>query len=390
MEKFIPNLSEKIKQQKSENQILLNLISKERTIISELNIEIVKTIEKRNVLQVQFNNLKSQFEFETNKKFKANNNKKISTKNFEVQKSSIQTKIKLKRESIIDFNKEIVNLNNLKTDNEKKLRNLIENSTSKVNEKNQAEFIINNQKERLMSEYGITVENVINQYSLSIEKKKAQEIVAKLKNQIKEIGNINLDSIEKYKEIKERYFKIYNSEKELMEAKDIIVSAIHNMDKIIVNKLDETVKNVNNEMINIFKTMFGGGMAEVKYTDPKNILISGIEIIAQPPGKTVKNLKLFSGGEKSIIAITLLFAILKYKPIPLCILDEVEAALDEANVLRFASYLQQLKKQTQFIVVTHRIGTMSKVDHLFGATMQTRGVTSFFTVKLSDAKKMIE
>jgi chromosome segregation protein len=162
------------------------------------------------------------------------------------------------------------------------------------------------------------------------------------------------------------------------------------MDKIIVNKLDETVKNVNNEMINIFKTMFGGGMAEVKYTDPKNILISGIEIIAQPPGKTVKNLKLFSGGEKSIIAITLLFAILKYKPIPLCILDEVEAALDEANVLRFASYLQQLKKQTQFIVVTHRIGTMSKVDHLFGATMQTRGVTSFFTVKLSDAKKMIE
>jgi chromosome segregation protein len=390
MEKFIPNLSEKIKQQKSENQILLNLISKERTIISELNIEIVKTIEKRNVLQVQFNNLKSQFEFETNKKFKANNNKKISTENFEVQKSSIQTKIKLKRESIIDFNKEIVNLNNLKTDNEKKLRNLIENSTSKVNEKNQAEFIINNQKERLMSEYGITVENVINQYSLSIEKKKAQEIVAKLKNQIKEIGNINLDSIEKYKEIKERYFKIYNSEKELMEAKDIIVSAIHNMDKIIVNKLDETVKNVNNEMINIFKTMFGGGMAEVKYTDPKNILISGIEIIAQPPGKTVKNLKLFSGGEKSIIAITLLFAILKYKPIPLCILDEVEAALDEANVLRFASYLQQLKKQTQFIVVTHRIGTMSKVDHLFGATMQTRGVTSFFTVKLSDAKKMIE
>ena len=135
--------------------------------------------------------------------------------------------------------------------------------------------------------------------------------------------------------------------------------------------------------------MFGGGEAKIFLLEPNDPLESGIDIKAQPPGKSIQNLKLFSGGEKSLIAISLLFAIIKAKPLPLCILDEVEAALDEANVVRFAEFLQKLKQDTQFIVITHRHGTMSRVDALFGATMQKRGVTSFFSVELAKAKELI-
>ena len=156
----------------------------------------------------------------------------------------------------------------------------------------------------------------------------------------------------------------------------------------------ETLKDyqdiVNKEFNNVFREMFGGGEARIFLLDPYNPLESGIDIKAQPPGKSIQNLKLFSGGEKSLIAISLLFAIIKAKPLPLCILDEVEAALDEANVVRFAEFLQKLKKDTQFLVITHRHGTMSRVDHLLGATMQKRGVTSFFSVELAKAKQLVD
>nr|WP_318028638.1 hypothetical protein [Mycoplasmopsis bovis] len=150
------------------------------------------------------------------------------------------------------------------------------------------------------------------------------------------------------------------------------------------------IHDVNNEFNDVFATMFGGGSARLFFSDPKNILESGVEIEAMPPGKSIKNLKLFSGGEKSLIAISLLFGILKARPLPLCILDEVEAALDESNVVRYAEYLQKLKNKTQFLVITHRHGTMSRVDSLFGATMQNRGVTTFFSLELAEAKKLVD
>ena len=137
------------------------------------------------------------------------------------------------------------------------------------------------------------------------------------------------------------------------------------MDEIIINRLDDVVKSVNQEISSIFKVMFGGGSANLKYTLPHNLLETGIEVEAKLPGKTIKNIKLFSGGEKSLVAISLLFAILKSKPLPLCILDEVEAALDDTNVIRYANFLQELKHKTQFIVVTHRIGTMTKICLLY-------------------------
>ena len=210
-----------------------------------------------------------------------------------------------------------------------------------------------------------------------------------MKTEISELGNVNLDAIQMYQEIKERHNDIYKDKVELEEAKRIINEAIAEMDKIIISRINNTMDIVNEEFNLVFKEMFGGGEARIFLLDPNDPLESGIDIKAQPPGKSIQNLKLFSGGEKSLIAISLLFAIIKAKPLPLCILDEVEAALDEANVVRFAEFLQKLKQDTQFIVITHRHGTMSRVDALFGATMQKRGVTSFFSVELAKAKELI-
>ncbi|MGZ9756260.1 AAA family ATPase [Mycoplasma sp. 4423] len=248
--------------------------------------------------------------------------------------------------------------------------------------------LLEKHKERLSSHYALTLEYAIENYPLNMSPVAAEELVKELRYEIQELGNVNLEAIEQLQEVESRYEFNTKNRDEVTEAIRLCDEAISEMNKKIVARLTNIVDDVNIEMHKVFSSMFGGGSAEVKFIDPKNILESGISIFAQPPGKSVKNLKLFSGGEKSLIAISLLFAILKARPLPLCILDEVEAALDEANVVRYAEYLQELKKQTQFLVITHRPGTMSRVDALFGATMQKRGVTSFFSVKLEDAKKL--
>ncbi|MCK5806839.1 MAG: AAA family ATPase [Mycoplasmataceae bacterium] len=389
LESKIPTLERFISTKSIETNQLSNSISEDQALIAELNIETAKVREKKNIVERQFRNLKSQFESESDQKLDLVENILDSEDFLESEKSSIKAQLTSKRESIISINKELSILTITKTELEKSLRKIIENSSEKMTLKNQAEFILNSHKERISSEYEMTLELAMSEHSLTMDREEAREIVSELRSAIKQLGFVNVESIEAYEEVRTRHEKIKSSEEELLTAQETIISAIGEMDKIIISRLDETVQGVNKEMDSIFKTMFGGGMAEVKYTDPSNLLETGIVVIAQPPGKTVKNLKLFSGGEKAIVAITLLFAILKSKPLPLCILDEVEAALDDANVIRYANYLQELKHQTQFIVVTHRSGTMARVDHLFGATMQTRGVTTFFSARLADAKKLI-
>ena len=157
------------------------------------------------------------------------------------------------------------------------------------------------------------------------------------------------------------------------------------MDMIMKEQFQVTFKKVNDAFGEIFKAIYGGGKAFLRLDNPQDLLTSGIEIYAQPPGKTVHNNLLFSGGEKSLLALCVLFAILKVKPIPLVILDEVEAALDPANVLRFAKYLSNYIDQSQFLVVTHRPGTMEQANTLYGVTMQQQGVSSLLRVNLVDA-----
>ncbi|PAK43934.1 hypothetical protein CHH87_05005, partial [Bacillus licheniformis] len=140
----------------------------------------------------------------------------------------------------------------------------------------------------------------------------------------------------------------------------------------------------------VFRALFGGGRAELKLTDPNDLLQSGVDIIAQPPGKKLQNLSLLSGGERALTAIALLFSILKVRPVPFCVLDEVEAALDEANVFRFAQYLKKYSHETQFIVITHRKGTMEEADVLYGVTMQESGVSKLVSVKLEETKELVQ
>ena len=209
--------------------------------------------------------------------------------------------------------------------------------------------------------------------------------VATLRNEIVALGHVNIDAIEEYKEVSSRYENMNSQRLDLIQAQDKIVQAIDEMDQIMIEKFSTTFEKINKEFNNVFRELFGGGRAQIKYTDPDNILETGIDIDVQPPGKAVSNITLFSGGEKALIAISCLFAILKVRPVPMCILDEVEAALDMANVERFAKFLREFSKQTQFIVVTHREGTMEECDLLYGATMQQKGVTKLVSVKLEEA-----
>ncbi|QDF65034.1 AAA family ATPase, partial [Mycoplasma nasistruthionis] len=248
----------------------------------------------------------------------------------------------------------------------------------------------NASEERLSETYELSYEYAKQNYQLTGNPDLIYEEIKQLRRDIKELGNVNINAIAEVQQVEEEYNRNNSNLIELEEAKNKLFEAIQKLDEEIVTRLTKVVNDVNLEFENVFKSMFGGGRAEVKFVDPSDILESGISIYAQPPGKSVKSLRLFSGGEKALIAISLLFAILRARPLPLCLLDEVEAALDEGNVIRYAEYLQELKHQTQFLVITHRTGTMSKVDRIIGASMQNRGATTFVTVKLSDVEEYID
>ena len=265
---------------------------------------------------------------------------------------------------------------------QKDIQNAINENTIKATK---LETMLNNYLTRLNDEYHMTYEYAVEQYQEEINVEQAKEEVYDLRTQIKRLGNVNLDAIEGYKVISERYENMNTQRIDLLEAQDRILAAIKEMDEIMVTRFSETFEKINVEFNHVFRSLFGGGKAKIKYSDPTNILETGIDIDVQPPGKAVQNISLFSGGEKALIAISCLFAILRVKPIPMCILDEVEAALDIANVERFAKYLREFSSTTQFIVVTHREGTMEECDLLYGATMQQKGVTKLVSVKLEEA-----
>ncbi|MFV8499562.1 AAA family ATPase [Mycoplasma sp. VS424B] len=302
----------------------------------------------------------------------------------------VKNDLTIKNQFLETLDAELLHLSEALDQTQTTLNELNNTFTNKITIYKNSELNLKNYRERLASQYSYTVEYAEANYKLEIPVDKARELVAELREQISELGAVNLEAIEQLESVEERYDRYVADRDELVSTRNILMEAISELDKIIVTRLTSVVNDVNNEFNAVFKSMFGGGSAEVRFIDPNNVLESGISIFAQPPGKSIKNLRLFSGGEKALIAISLLFAILRARPLPLCILDEVEAALDEANVIRYAEYLQELKNQTQFIVITHRTGTMSRVDSLFATTMQTRGVTNFFSVQLKDAAKYVD
>lgn len=237
---------------------------------------------------------------------------------------------------------------------------------------------------KLNETYSMTYEKAAATYKLEIDIDIARNRVSTLKREIKELGNINLDSIQEYEQVSTRFEFLTKQRDDLTKAEDTLLEIIKEMDEVMTSEFSKSFKEINQKFTETFKELFKGGHAELKLTDPENILETGIEIVASPPGKSLKSISLLSGGEKTFTAISLLFAILKCREMPFCVLDEVEAALDEANVDGFGEYITKLKEKTQFILITHKKRTMEYADVLYGITMQESGVSKLVSVKLED------
>ena len=251
---------------------------------------------------------------------------------------------------------------------------------------NRLDVELENRLQHLQQEYLLSFEEAKEQFTLQESPEETTKKVKLIRLAIEDLGTINLGAIDEYERVYERFTFLSEQREDLMEAKETLFQVIDEMDEEMKRRFKETFDGIRNEFEAVFQQLFGGGRAELKLTNPEDLLNTGVEIIAQPPGKKLQNLGLLSGGERALTAIALLFSILIVRPVPFCVLDEVEAALDEANVQRFSQYLRKFSSNTQFIVITHRKGTMESADVLYGITMQESGVSKLVSVRLEDKK----
>ncbi len=342
--------------------------------------------------------------------------------NYLSELSEKKEKIKECEEKILDINDEIeFRLNQITETNEsiseyrgkieenKKKKEEAEENLSKSHKDSKElrdKFVIQSEEHtrlevkvnKINTDIEQTVNNLWESYELTISS--AEEIkkdigsvttanrrISELKSKIKGLGNINIDAIEEYKNVNERYIFLTNQRNDLEEAKTNLETIITDMLKLMKQIFTEQFTLIAKAFDATYVELFGGGRAELRLTEPDNVLESGIEIEVQPPGKKLTTISLLSGGEKAFTAIALLFAIIKVKPTPFCMFDEIEAALDDNNVYRYADYLKKFKKNTQFIVITHRRGTMESADTLYGVTMQEKGVSKLLSINIDEIEK---
>ena len=293
--------------------------------------------------------------------------------------NQIHKKIELENEDLIN------NESSLKNNNQEynKAQEELKSHEIKVN---RLDVKIDNLLNILTNDYSISYEKAKEKYILEIDSDEARSIVSTLKREIKSLGDVNVGAIEEYDRVKERYEFLNKQKEDLTNAENVLLEIITEMDDIMKDKFSSTFNKIKEAFNETFRKLFNGGKAELKLTDPSNILETGIDIIALPPGKKLQHISLLSGGEKTLTAIALLFSILKVRPVPFCILDEVEAALDEVNVDNFGKYLKEFKGDTQFIIITHKKKTMEYADVLYGITMQESGVSKLVSVKLEELK----
>ncbi len=321
--------------------------------------------------------------------------------------------VERKKASILEIEKTIASSYTAQTDAEQKLKEDIatkeELSTRQKNFFTSREelaqrmtaldkevYRLNSQKERMEESIESQINYMWDEYEITLSDAESlkdgemndlpamkKEITA-LKDAIKKLGDVNVNAIEDYKNLMERYTFLKTQHDDLVEAEKTLMGIIEELDTSMRKQFNEKFAEINREFDKVFKELFGGGKGTLELIEEEDVLEAGIRIIAQPPGKKLVNMMQMSGGEKSLTAICLLFAIQNLKPSPFCLLDEIEAALDESNVGRFAKYLHKLTKNTQFIVITHRRGTMEKADRLYGITMQEKGISTLVSVNLID------
>ena len=297
---------------------------------------------------------------------------------------SLETK-KLSKESLKanldELNKELKNIDRQYIDLKESLFK-VENKLERLSS-NKKDYISN-----LFEKYEMTLEEAIEikDENLEVDRKHLEFI----RGEIRTLGNVNIDSIKEYEHIKERHDFYSEQKKDLEESIEVIEKLIYELEENMKKEFEINFNKINENFRFVYKRLFGGGHGELKILDKSNILESDIEITAQPPGKKMKNLNLLSGGEKALTAISILFSIILSKPTPFCILDEIEAPLDDANIFRFGEFLKELSKDTQFISVTHRRGTMEAADYIYGVTMQEKAISKVLSLKLKEAEEIID
>lgn len=304
-------------------------------------------------------------------------------------KEKLEEKYKTTQKKISEIKKEIedIQANN-------KYQNSIQKK--KEEEKNQLEMEINRidvkldmMLRSLSEDYSMTYEKARENYSLEMEPEEARNKVNSYRLKLKDLGMVNLASIEEYERVHTRYEFLFHQKEDLLKAESTLLDIMREMDEVMKEEFLNTFELIRKEWKEVFKELFHGGEADLTLTDPDNLLETGVNIMASPPGKKLSTIHLLSGGEKTLTAISLLFAILNIRKIPFCIFDEVEAALDEANVERFGTYLEHYKHKTQFLIITHKKKTMEYADTLYGITMQESGVSKLVSVKLKDYEELI-
>lgn len=295
-----------------------------------------------------------------------------------VREIARSTKEKDKISSTIDNIEATNKLNNTSLYTKQKELKTLEINISKM------DVLLDNYLRILSEDYEMTYEKAKSNYILEMDTKEARSLVNSYKNRIKQIGMVNVQAIEDYKRVSERYNFLNSQKDDLLNAKDTLLEIINEMDTVMKEEFLTTFNKIDIEFQEVFKQLFKGGSASLKLTNPDDLLETGVDIIASPPGKKLTSINLLSGGEKTLTAICLIFAILNVKPIPFCLFDEVEAALDESNVDNFGKYLNNYKDKTQFLIITHKKRTMEYANTLYGITMQESGVSKLVSVKLDN------
>ena len=341
-------------------------------------------------IETEFENIKrSNIEIENLKKDIILKEKDIQ--NLKNKKNLIEENSSKKQNSIDSLNIIKSNLIEENEKYEKENLNHIEYISKIKNEKNRLELLkeqLEKNKTRLCDDiwekYEITFASAQRFEKLNIDFSKMKSEESEIKNEIRSFGTINADAVDEYNKVKERYDFLTQQRQDILYAEKNLKNLISELSSLMEEQFKSQFKIINTNFETVFAEIFGGGHGYIKLSDENDILNSGIEIAAQPPGKAIQSMTLLSGGEKALTAIALLFAILKMKPSPFCILDEIEAALDDANVRRFADYLKRFSDNTQFIIVTHRKGSMEAADTLYGITMQEQGVSKLISVKFTE------
>jgi len=352
-EASIDEMVERIDQDINNNNLSIENKIKQKEEITTDNLNLENKIKQ----------LEAQIE-EINKKVENSSSEVASLKENRVSKNEELSKAEN------DFTAQIEVLDGLK-------EQLLKIDVKKTKIEQDIEFVVN----KLWEEYELTPNNVEN-YTKPENIQETTKRVNSLRNKIKDLGSINIDAIEEYTQTKQRYDFMCEQRLDLEDGITKLKKVIQDMTNIMKDQFAKQFEIINKNFGEVFKELFGGGKAELTLTDPENILECGIDINVQPPGKKLQNMTLLSGGEKAFTAIALLFAILKINPSPFCVLDEIEAALDDVNVYRYADYLKKFAANTQFLVITHRKGTMEAADTVYGITMEENGISKLLSMKL--------